>query len=86
MKYLMIDDIYIVYDDKTQKSAYELKKIVENNPLLFRETFKEQDVFSFIQGIPNSIYIDNLDTFIEKITEMKDQMYMENLVKAFFEA
>ena len=40
MKYLMIDDIYIVYDDKTQKSAYELKKIVENNPLLFRITYK----------------------------------------------
>ena len=76
MKYLMIDDIYIVYDDKTQKSAYELKKIVENNPLLFRETFKEQNVFSFIQGIPNSIYIDNLDTFIEKIID--DNFYVES--------
>lgn len=79
MKYLMIDDIYIVYDDKTQKSAYELKKIVENNPLLFRETFKEQNVFSFIQGIPNSIYIDNLDTFIEKV--INDNFYVESLEK-----
>ena len=51
MKYLMIDDIYIVYEDKTQKSAYELKKIVENNPLLFRETFKEQGYYDKLDQV-----------------------------------
>ncbi len=79
MKYDKIDNITIIYDEETSKQAEELKRIIENNKLLFQQIYGKNKVFSFNKVFPNAEYIENLDSFIRKIID--DNFYTEQLEK-----
>ena len=80
MKIIKVNDINIIFNSSNKTKAQELKKIIENNKMLFQEMLSNK-IYSFIKDIPNTIYIENIDDFIKQIVDIN--FYSEELEKRF---
>lgn len=81
MNIIKVGNIKIIFDNSSKKEALELKQIIENNKLLFLEMIGNEKIYSFIEGIPNTVYIDNLNDFIKQIVDIN--FYSDEMEKRF---
>ena len=76
MKCFRLNSATIVFDETTKDKAIELKSIIEKNELLFLEVQGKNKIYSFIKDIPNTEYIEDVDSFfrqsVEKIEKIKE--------------
>lgn len=76
MNCFKINSVRIIYDETTETQAKKLKTIIEKNSLLFSEVLGKNKTYSFINNIPNTEYIDDVDAFFRQIVE--ENFYSES--------
>ena len=77
MKCFRLNSATIVFDETTKDKAIELKSIIEKNELLFLEVQGKNKIYSFIKDIPNTEYIEDVDSFFRQLVE--ESFYSKNI-------